>query len=134
MSVVDFAVPFVSVVAVMDWPPFANEALAPVGGAVNVTLSLATGLPEESFTLTCKATAKAVRTTADWPSPPVAESEMEPEPEEGFTVSTAPVLVVLPALSVTTATNIAPLSLVVVAGVVYVADVAPAITPPFLFH
>ena len=51
-----------------------------------------------------------------------------------FTVRLAVVLVTLPALLLTTTVNCAPLSELVVAGVVYVEDVAPEMAVPFLFH
>ena len=51
-----------------------------------------------------------------------------------FTVSVAALLVTLPVLLLTTTVNCAPLSDDVVAGVVYVEEVAPLIAVPFLFH
>jgi len=51
-----------------------------------------------------------------------------------FTVSVAALLVTFPATLLTTTTNCAPLSEEVVGGVVYVAEVAPLIAAPFLFH
>jgi hypothetical protein len=53
---------------------------------------------------------------------------------EAFTVSTAALLVALPALLLTATVNFALLSVVVSAGVVYVAEVAPLIAAPFLLH
>lgn len=50
------------------------------------------------------------------------------------TVSVAALLVALPALLVTAAVNFALLSVLVSAGVVYVAAVAPLIAAPFLLH
>jgi hypothetical protein len=50
------------------------------------------------------------------------------------TVSTAALLVALPAVLLTTALNCALLSVVVSAGVVYVDDVAPLIALPLFFH
>lgn len=50
------------------------------------------------------------------------------------TVSTAALLVAVPAPLVTTTVNFALLSVVVSAGVVYVAAVAPLIAAPFLLH
>src|ERR1700674_3875859 len=51
-----------------------------------------------------------------------------------FTVSVAVLLVMLPALLVTVTVNCTPLSAVVVAGVVYEAEVAPLMATPLLFH
>ncbi len=50
------------------------------------------------------------------------------------TVSIAAALVALPAVLLTSAVNIALLSAVVSAGVVYVEEVAPLIAAPFFFH
>jgi hypothetical protein len=50
------------------------------------------------------------------------------------TVSTAGLLVALPAVLLTWAVNCALLSAVVSAGVVYVEEVAPLIVAPFFFH
>ena len=50
------------------------------------------------------------------------------------TVSTAALLVALPAVLLTSAVNCALLSAVVSAGVVYVEEVAPLIAAPFFFH
>jgi len=50
------------------------------------------------------------------------------------TVSTAPVLVTVPRLLFTWTVNTAPLSTAAIAGVVYVAAVAPLIFTPFLCH
>jgi hypothetical protein len=52
----------------------------------------------------------------------------------GTKVSVAALLVVLPALFVSTTVNCAPLSEAVVAGVEYIGEVAPLIATPFLFH
>ena len=52
----------------------------------------------------------------------------------GLTVRVAALLVTLPAELLTTTVNCAPLSDVAVAGVLYVADVAPVIDVPFFFH
>src|SRR4029077_11972972 len=51
-----------------------------------------------------------------------------------FTVSVAALLVTLPALLVTVTVNCAPLSEVVVAGVVYEGEVAPPMGVAPLFH
>lgn len=50
------------------------------------------------------------------------------------TVSTAALLVALPAVLITSAVNCALLSAIVSAGVVYVEEVAPPIVVPFFFH
>jgi len=71
------ATPFAPVVAVTVVPPLvppANTPLAPLAGAVNVTVALFTGFPPLSFTVTCKA-AKAVLMTTLWVAPPVAVTE-----------------------------------------------------------
>src|ERR1700686_4377047 len=47
-------------------------ALAPVGGAAKVTVTPDSGFPAESFTVACRAVAKAVPKGADWGVPPVA--------------------------------------------------------------
>src|SRR5437868_1354536 len=59
------AMPELSVVTVMVLVPLLNLPLAPLAGAVNVTLALASGLPNWSLTRTTSA-AKAVLTVADW--------------------------------------------------------------------
>ena len=51
-----------------------------------------------------------------------------------FTVKVAALLLTLPTLFVMVTVNCAPLSVVVVAGVVYDDEVAPLIAVPFLFH
>jgi hypothetical protein len=51
-----------------------------------------------------------------------------------FTVNVALLLVALPAELVTTTEKLDPLSVVVVAGVVYELEVAPVIFVPFLLH
>jgi hypothetical protein len=50
------------------------------------------------------------------------------------TVRVAALLVALPAASLTVTVNVAPLSVFVAAGVVYDAEVAPAIAIVFFFH
>jgi hypothetical protein len=52
----------------------------------------------------------------------------------GFTVSVAGLLVTLPTEFVTATVNCEPLSALVVAGVVYVEEVAPEIAAPLFFH
>jgi hypothetical protein len=61
--------PFVTAVAVND--PL-NAPLAPVLGAVNVTVTPLTGLLFESFTVACSAVPKFVLTVALWGVPAVA--------------------------------------------------------------
>jgi hypothetical protein len=53
---------------------------------------------------------------------------------DAFTVSVAVPLVTDPAVLVIVTLKTAPVSAVVVAGVVYVEEVAPAIAVPFFFH
>jgi hypothetical protein len=53
--------------------PPANVPLAPLGGAVNVTVSPLEGLPPESFTVTVRRVAKAVLMVAVWGVPLVGE-------------------------------------------------------------
>lgn len=57
------AMPLASVVAVEDGPPPAKVPLAPLDGAVNVTLTLGTGWPLASLTVTLNAVGSAVLTT-----------------------------------------------------------------------
>jgi hypothetical protein len=67
--------------------------------------------------------------------PKLTEEELEfSKSVEEVTVSTAALLVALPALLLTATVNCALLSVVVSAGVVYVAAVAPLIAAPFLLH
>jgi hypothetical protein len=54
--------------------------------------------------------------------------------DAAVTVRVAALLVALPFALLTTTTNCAPLSAGVVAGVVYVAEVAPLIAEPFFCH
>jgi hypothetical protein len=49
-----------------------NVALAPVEGAVNVTVTPLTGFPAASFTVACSAVGKATPTNTDCDVPPVA--------------------------------------------------------------
>jgi hypothetical protein len=51
-----------------------------------------------------------------------------------FTVSAAALLVTLPAVLLTATVNCAPLSELVVAGVVYLDEVAPLMAVPFFRH
>jgi hypothetical protein len=61
------------VVAVFT-PP-ANVPLAPLAGAVNVTMTALTGFPPASFTVTARGAAKAVLIAALWGVPLVAEMD-----------------------------------------------------------
>ena len=54
--------------------------------------------------------------------------------DAGFTVRVAALLVTVPAELLTTTANVEPLSEVVVAGVVYVEEIAPAMFAPFFCH
>jgi hypothetical protein len=65
---VTLAAPEPSVTAV----PLDNTALAPLEGAVNVTIWLATGVPNESVTVTWSGLPKALFTLADCGVPPEA--------------------------------------------------------------
>jgi hypothetical protein len=53
--------------------PLENMALAPLAGALNVTVTPFTGLLLLSFTVTCSAVANAVLTVVLCGAPPVAE-------------------------------------------------------------
>ena len=68
------ATPLEPVVAVAVIKPLANVPLAPLAGAVKVTISFATGLPEPSCTLAESAVPKAVLMAADCPDPAFAAS------------------------------------------------------------
>jgi hypothetical protein len=57
------AVPVESVTAVAVVNPLTNIPLAPLAGAVNVTVTFGTGFPSPSFTSACNAVAKLVNTT-----------------------------------------------------------------------
>ena len=72
VNVADVATPPVLVTAVFTPRPPANVPLAALFRSVNVTATPATGLPLESFTVTCSANAKAVLTTTFCGVPPVA--------------------------------------------------------------
>jgi hypothetical protein len=72
VNVEDVATPLPFVVAVVDAVPFANVPLAPLAGAVKVTVTPLTGLFRESFTVACRAVANAVLTVAFCGVPPVA--------------------------------------------------------------
>jgi hypothetical protein len=50
--------------------PLDKVTLAPLKGAVNVTVTPLMGLPDESVTVACNGEAKVVPTTADWNDPP----------------------------------------------------------------
>ena len=68
------ATPLASVAtAAVFSPPFPlNVPLAPLVGAVNVTVTPGTGFPPLSFTVACNGEAKAVVMVAFWGVPPVA--------------------------------------------------------------
>ena len=66
-------VAFVTAVAVID-PP--KVPLAPLAGAVNVTVAPATGVFAEFFTVACRAVPKAVPAVALCGVPPVALTEI----------------------------------------------------------
>src|SRR5258708_2708225 len=65
-----FALPSVSVIAVLT-PP-ANVPLAPLAGAVKVTVTPLTGLLAASFTVACSCVANALLMDALWGVPAVA--------------------------------------------------------------
>ena len=69
------AIPVVPVVAVTVADP-PNVPLAPLAGAVKVTVAPLTGLLFESFTVACRGVAKAVPTVAFCGVPPVALTEI----------------------------------------------------------
>ena len=69
MRVPDEAWPLAFVVAVMLPVPLLKVAPAPLAGAVNVTVTLGTGLFAASRTNATRALAKAVFTVADCPDP-----------------------------------------------------------------
>jgi hypothetical protein len=69
------ATPLLLVIAVVVAVPLAKVPLAPLAGAVKVTVTLATTFPETSFTVACSAIAKAVEIVADCPLPVVAAIE-----------------------------------------------------------
>jgi len=78
------ATPAAFVVAVNTLPanvPPANVPLAPVEGAVKVTVSPMEGLPPESFTVTTSGAAKAVLMVAVWGVPLVGEMVAVAPPE-----------------------------------------------------
>jgi hypothetical protein len=66
------ATPLLLVAAVVVTVPLANVPLAPLDGAVNVTVTFGTKFPEASFTVACSAVANAVAMLADCPLPVVA--------------------------------------------------------------
>lgn len=75
VKVGEVAMPEASVDTVTEAPPPAKLPLAPLAGAVNVTLAPLTGLPPESFTVATRGAAKAELTVAVWPPPLVAVIE-----------------------------------------------------------
>jgi len=115
---------------VVDVVPLAKVTLAPLAGLLNVTSSFAMGMPDESVTVACRFAAKGVETVADWPPPAIAATDAG----DRLTVRSAAALVTLPALFVTVTVKLVPVSPADVAGTAYVADVAPAIGLPPLFH
>ena len=66
------AIPLEFVVALRVAELFANVPLAPLPGAVNVTVTPLTGLPPASFTVACSAVANAALMVALCPEPAVA--------------------------------------------------------------
>ena len=66
------AIPLEFVVAFTLVELFANLPLAPLPGAVKVTVAPLTGLPPESFTVACSAVVNAVLMVALCPEPAVA--------------------------------------------------------------
>jgi hypothetical protein len=54
---------------------FVNVPLAPITGAVKVTIALLTGLLPLSTTFTCSGFVNGLPTTALWPFPAVARTE-----------------------------------------------------------
>src|ERR1700732_2479849 len=64
VKVVDVATPLPFVVAVVVAVPLANVPLAPLAGAVKVTITWLTGLFRESFTVAWNAVAKGLLITA----------------------------------------------------------------------
>jgi hypothetical protein len=71
----DFAIPVASVNAVAMLPAPAKVALAPLAGAVNVTVTFATGTPDKSSTFTLSGAAKLVAMVADCPEPETTVSD-----------------------------------------------------------
>ena len=75
VKVVAVASPLALVVAIQVYPfgldvqPDAKAPLAPLAGAVKVTATLGTGLPNWSMTWTSRAVVKAVLTVAAWELP-----------------------------------------------------------------
>jgi hypothetical protein len=72
VNAVAVATPLAFVVAFVVFVPFANVPLAPLAGAVNVTVAFGTRLPPESLTVACNNVAKAVVTAALCEAPAVA--------------------------------------------------------------
>src|ERR1700674_1865022 len=69
------ATPLVLVTAVVVAMPLANMPLAPLAGAVKVTVAFGTKFRETSSTTARSAVANGVETLADWPPPPAATIE-----------------------------------------------------------
>ena len=72
VNVVEVATPLVFVVAIVDAVPFANVPLAPLAGAVKVTVTPLTGLFRESLNVAWRGVANAVLMPALCGVPPVA--------------------------------------------------------------
>ena len=70
------ATPSVPVVAVAEAEPPANAPLAPLAGALNVTVAPGTGLPEASAALAARFVAYAMPAVAVCPLPAVTVSEL----------------------------------------------------------
>jgi hypothetical protein len=71
----EVATPAAFVLAEAVFEPPANVPLAPLVGALNVTVVPATGLPKESATVACNGLGKAVFTVVVCGVPPVAVIE-----------------------------------------------------------
>jgi|HubBroStandDraft_4_1064222.scaffolds.fasta_scaffold471108_1 hypothetical protein len=69
------ATPLLLVVAVVVAVPLAKVPLAPLDGAVNMTVTFGTKFPDASLTVTCRDIAKADVPAADCALPAVAASE-----------------------------------------------------------
>jgi hypothetical protein len=74
------ATPLLSVAAVVVTVPLANVPLAPLDGAVNVTVAFGTKFPEPSFTVACSAAVNAVPIIVLCGVPPVADMLAGPVP------------------------------------------------------
>ena len=93
------AAPLALVVAVIDADALENSPLAPVAGAVKVTVAPDTGLFEPSLTVAVSVL-KVAPTDADWPDPEVAVTEAGGAAETVIlTVAAAEVPTLLPAVN-----------------------------------